>query len=44
MLRVTVSRNYGSSIVKDFPFWVRNYEEVPEDADLPPIKVLADMP
>lgn len=42
LLRVTVSRGYGASITKDFPFWVRNYSPPPEDADnLPPIKVPA---
>eukprot|EP00884_Botryococcus_braunii_P015314 jgi/Botrbrau1/2466/Bobra.0226s0025.1 len=40
LLRVTVSRGYGSSIVKDFAFWVRNYSAVPEEpGNLPPIKM-----
>lgn len=38
LLRVTVSRSYGASIVKDFPIWVRNYEAAPEVALGTPIK------
>jgi len=39
LLRVTVARNAGGHIVKDFPFWVRNCS-VPEDVDkTDPIKV-----
>lgn len=39
LLRVTVARNAGGYVVKDFPFWVRN-SSLPEDADkTDPIKV-----
>lgn len=27
MLRVTITRAYGATMVRDFPFWVRNYEK-----------------
>ena len=37
LLRVTVARGLGQSVVRDFPFWVRNYEKPPEPG--PPIKV-----
>ena len=38
LLRVTVSRGMGQSVVRDFPFWVRNYaEQAPPPG--PPIKV-----
>lgn len=36
LLRVTVSRGLGQSVVRDFPFWVRNYDQPPEQG--PPIK------
>mmetsp|Transcript_8999 Transcript_8999/g.22608 ORF Transcript_8999/g.22608 Transcript_8999/m.22608 type:complete len:311 (+) Transcript_8999:350-1282(+) len=39
LLRVTVARNAGGYVVKDFPFWVRN-SSLPEDADkTDPIKM-----
>lgn len=28
LLRVTMQRPYGASIVRDFPFWVRNYKAI----------------
>ncbi|GAB4813587.1 hypothetical protein N2152v2_000633 [Parachlorella kessleri] len=37
LLRVTVTRGLGQSVVRDFPFWVRNYEQPPEQG--PPIKM-----
>ncbi|KAK9867566.1 hypothetical protein WJX84_004926 [Apatococcus fuscideae] len=37
ILRVTVSKGYGGS-VKDFPFWVRNFEPLAPPATGPPIK------
>ena len=42
LLRVTVARSYGTSVVKDFPFWIRNTEDVPAPppGPQPPIKVL----
>ena len=42
LLRVTVSRSYGTSVVKEFPFWIRNTEDVPPPppGPQPPIKVL----
>lgn len=39
LLRVTLSRGYGASIVKDFPFWIRNYEPAPPSIPQPPIKM-----
>lgn len=41
LLRVTVSRSYGTSVVKEFPFWIRNTEDVPPPppGPQPPIKV-----
>ena len=39
LLRVTVTRGYGASVVKDFPLWVRNYGTPPQTSNLPPIKV-----
>ncbi|KAA6417127.1 MAG: subunit of retromer complex [Trebouxia sp. A1-2] len=41
LLRVTVSRSYGTSIVKEFPFWIRNTEDVPPPppGPQPPIKM-----
>ena len=40
MLRVTLVRGYANSMVKDYPFWVRNSEPAPEAApNAPPIKV-----
>ncbi|KAK9821137.1 hypothetical protein WJX81_006664 [Elliptochloris bilobata] len=39
LLRVTVTRGYGASVVKDFPFWVRNYGTPPQTSNLPPIKM-----
>ena len=40
MLRVTLVRGYANSMVKDFPFWVRNSEPAPEVVpNAPPIKV-----
>lgn len=44
LLRVTVTRGYGASVVKDFPFWVRNYGTPPETSNLPPIKVRSAVP
>ena len=41
LLRVTVTRGYGASSVKDFPFWVRNFSTQPEAANLPLIKARA---
>ena len=39
MLRVTLVRGYANSMVKDFPFWVRNSEAAPEETpNAPPIK------
>ena len=38
MLRVTVSRGMGQSVVRDFPFWVRNYADLAPPPG-PPIKV-----
>lgn len=38
LLRVTVSRGLGSTVTRDFPFWVRNYSEPPA-AGGPPIKM-----
>lgn len=37
LLRVTVARSLGGSVVKDHAFWVRNTQEVPPPG--PPIKV-----
>lgn len=37
LLRVTVARSLGGSVVKDHAFWVRNTQEVPPLG--PPIKV-----
>ena len=40
LLRVTLVRGYANSIVKDYPFWVRNCEPAPEIVpNAPPIKV-----
>ncbi|KAK9823987.1 hypothetical protein WJX72_006812 [[Myrmecia] bisecta] len=40
LLRVTVTRGYGTTTVKDFYFWVRNCEAAPaEVAGQPPIKM-----
>lgn len=41
LLKVTISRGYGASLTKEFPFWVRNYEAAPESVTPPqqPIKV-----
>lgn len=41
LLKVTISRGYGASLSKEFPFWVRNYEAAPEVVSPPqqPIKV-----
>ncbi|KAL3158408.1 hypothetical protein ABBQ38_010643 [Trebouxia sp. C0009 RCD-2024] len=41
LLRVTVSRSYGTSVVKEFPFWIRNTEDVPPPppGPQPPIKM-----
>ena len=40
LLRVTIQRPYNASIVRDFPFWVRNYarEEPVSGAPQPPVK------
>ena len=39
-MRVTVTRGYANSIVKDFHFWVRNFEPAPEVIpNAAPIKV-----
>eukprot|EP00208_Stichococcus_sp_RCC1054_P007891 CAMPEP_0206152146 /NCGR_PEP_ID=MMETSP1473-20131121/39179_1 /ASSEMBLY_ACC=CAM_ASM_001109 /TAXON_ID=1461547 /ORGANISM="Stichococcus sp, Strain RCC1054" /LENGTH=516 /DNA_ID=CAMNT_0053549703 /DNA_START=223 /DNA_END=1773 /DNA_ORIENTATION=- len=39
LLRVTISRNYGASVVRDFPFWVRNYQPVDPSPSLAPVKM-----
>ena len=39
LLRVTISRPYGASVVRDFPFWVRNHRQPEPQASLPPVKV-----
>lgn len=41
LLKVTISRGYGASLSKEFPFWVRNYESAPEVVSPPqnPIKM-----
>ena len=39
LLRVTISRPYGASVVRDFPFWVRNHRQPEPQAALPPVKV-----
>jgi vacuolar protein sorting-associated protein 26 len=41
LLKVTISRSYGASLSKEFPFWVRNYEPGPDLAAPPqqPIKM-----
>lgn len=40
LLRVTVARNAGGHVVKDFPFFVRNFSEPQETEDpAAPIKV-----
>ena len=41
LLRVTLVRPYGASLVREYPFWVRNYEDPPPPApaNQPPIKV-----
>lgn len=39
LLRVTISRPYGASVVRDFPFWVRNYQREQPQAGLPPVKM-----
>jgi hypothetical protein len=41
LLRVTVTRSYGGSIVRDFFFWVRNYAAAPPPSTAPPIKARA---
>ena len=38
LLRVTIARAYGGSMVQDVQLWVRNYEEPIEEVT-PPIKV-----
>ena len=37
LLRVTIARAYGGSMVQDVQLWVRNYEEPIEEVT-PPIK------
>lgn len=32
LLRVTVAQRYGS-VTRDFPFWVRNYQEPPQTSE-----------
>eukprot|EP00891_Asterochloris_glomerata_P007564 jgi/Astpho2/7564/Aster-02470 len=41
LLRVTLVRPYGASLVREYPFWVRNYEDPPPPApaNQPPIKM-----
>ena len=39
LLRVTVAHGMGQSVVKDHPFWVRNWQAAPQVG--PPIKVRA---
>lgn len=43
-LRVVISRSFGGSIVRDYPFWVRNVtppESLPDDLSISqPIKVI----
>lgn len=39
LLRVTITRPYGASVVRDFPFWVRNYQPEGPPANLPPVKM-----
>jgi vacuolar protein sorting-associated protein 26 len=39
LLRVTISRPYGASVVRDFPFWVRNHRQPEPQASLPPVKM-----
>ena len=38
LLRVTVTRGYGGSVVRDFFFWVRNHAAAPPPSTAPPIK------
>ncbi len=44
LLRVTIARPYGASVVRDFPFWVRNYQREDPVPDLPPVKVRQFLP